>query len=132
MSSSPTDRYRRIDAVFDALLDLPPDEQMAYLDRTAGDDTELHGEVLVGEVRDGSLGLEVRLVGRDGRGDDRHRGRRDGQRGEPRDAQKQQRPPQGGAQPSQILKQPTALGAGLAMLLDIRSEPTIAAQVRAS
>jgi tRNA A-37 threonylcarbamoyl transferase component Bud32/tetratricopeptide (TPR) repeat protein len=46
MSSSPTDRYRRIDAVFDALLDLPPDEQMAYLDRTAGDDPELHGEVL--------------------------------------------------------------------------------------
>ena len=43
MSSSPTDRYRRIDAVFDALLDLPPDEQMAYLDRTAGDDPELHG-----------------------------------------------------------------------------------------
>jgi eukaryotic-like serine/threonine-protein kinase len=46
MSPSPTDRYRRIDALFDALLDLPPDEQMAYLDRTAGDDPELHGEVL--------------------------------------------------------------------------------------
>jgi eukaryotic-like serine/threonine-protein kinase len=46
MSSSPTDRYRRIDAVFDALLDLPPDEQMAYLDRAASDDPELHEEVL--------------------------------------------------------------------------------------
>ena len=46
MAPSPTDRYRRVDAVFDALLDLPPDEQMAYLDRTAGDDPELHAEVL--------------------------------------------------------------------------------------
>src|SRR6266498_5638000 len=46
MSSSPTDRFRRIDAVFDALLDLPPDEQMAYLDRTASDDPELREEVL--------------------------------------------------------------------------------------
>jgi eukaryotic-like serine/threonine-protein kinase len=46
MSPSPTDRYRRIDAVFDALLDLPPDEQRPYLDRTASADPELHGEVL--------------------------------------------------------------------------------------
>jgi serine/threonine-protein kinase len=46
MSSSPTERYRRIDAVFDALLDLPPDEQTAYLDRTAHDDPELREEVL--------------------------------------------------------------------------------------
>jgi eukaryotic-like serine/threonine-protein kinase len=46
MSSSPTDRYRRIDAVFDALLDLPPDEQMAYLERASSDDPELRGEVL--------------------------------------------------------------------------------------
>ena len=42
----PTDRYRRIDAVFDALLDLPRDEQMAYLDRTVSDDPELYAEVL--------------------------------------------------------------------------------------
>jgi tetratricopeptide (TPR) repeat protein len=41
-----TARFRRIDAVFDALLDLAPDEQMAYLDRAAGDDPELRGEVL--------------------------------------------------------------------------------------
>jgi tetratricopeptide (TPR) repeat protein len=46
MSSSPTDRYRRIDAVFEALLDLPPDEQTAYLDRAAPDDPELRQEVL--------------------------------------------------------------------------------------
>jgi eukaryotic-like serine/threonine-protein kinase len=46
MTPTPTDRYQRIDALFDALLDLPPDEQMAYLDRTAGDDPDLHGEVL--------------------------------------------------------------------------------------
>jgi serine/threonine-protein kinase len=46
MSLSPTDRYRRIDAVFDALLDLPPDEQMAYLDRAASDDPELRSEVM--------------------------------------------------------------------------------------
>ena len=31
MSPSPTDRHQRIDALFDALLDLPPDEQMAFL-----------------------------------------------------------------------------------------------------
>src|SRR4030095_10080843 len=46
MPSSPTERYRRIDAVFDALLDLPPDEQTAYLDRTANDDPGLREEVL--------------------------------------------------------------------------------------
>ncbi|HET7469474.1 MAG TPA: serine/threonine-protein kinase [Gemmatimonadales bacterium] len=46
MSPSPTDRNQRIDAVFDALLDLPPDEQMGYLHRAAGDDPELHEEVL--------------------------------------------------------------------------------------
>ncbi len=41
----PTDRTR-IDAVFDVLLDLPPDEQMAYLDRTAANDPALRSEVL--------------------------------------------------------------------------------------
>jgi len=46
MSPSQADRSQRIDAVFDALLDLPPDEQLAYLDRAAGDDPELHDEVL--------------------------------------------------------------------------------------
>ncbi len=43
---SPTERYRRIDAVFDAVLDLSPDEQTAYLDRTVNDDPELREEVL--------------------------------------------------------------------------------------
>ena len=46
MAASPTDRYRRVDAVFDALLDVPPDEQMAFAERAAGDDPELHAEVL--------------------------------------------------------------------------------------
>ena len=46
MSPSPADRSQRIDAVFDALLDLPPDEQLPYLDRAAGDDPTLHDEVL--------------------------------------------------------------------------------------
>ena len=45
MSPSPTDRFR-IEAVFDALVDLSTDEQMAYLDRTASDDPELREEVL--------------------------------------------------------------------------------------
>src|SRR2546425_12089187 len=43
--ASPAERFRRIDAMFDAALDLPPDEQKVYLDRTAGDDDELRGEV---------------------------------------------------------------------------------------
>jgi tRNA A-37 threonylcarbamoyl transferase component Bud32/tetratricopeptide (TPR) repeat protein len=45
MSPSPTDRFR-IEAVFDALVDLSTDEQMAYLDRTASEDPELREEVL--------------------------------------------------------------------------------------
>ena len=46
MSPAPSDRYQRIDAVFDALLDLPADEQMGHLDRAAGDDADLRSEVL--------------------------------------------------------------------------------------
>jgi tetratricopeptide (TPR) repeat protein len=45
MSPSPPERSR-IEAVFDALVDLSTDEQMAYLDRTASDDPELREEVL--------------------------------------------------------------------------------------
>src|SRR5262249_21236935 len=45
MPPSPADRAR-IDAVFDAVLDLPQHEQMAYLDRAAADDPELRSEVL--------------------------------------------------------------------------------------
>ena len=47
MSPSPTDRHQWIDALFDALLDLPPDEQMAFLDRAAANNPELHDEVLL-------------------------------------------------------------------------------------
>jgi serine/threonine-protein kinase len=46
MAPSPTDRDRRVDAVFDALLDVPPDEQMAFAERAAGEDPEVHAEVL--------------------------------------------------------------------------------------
>ncbi|HEX3275642.1 MAG TPA: serine/threonine-protein kinase [Gemmatimonadales bacterium] len=46
MPDSPTERYRRVDAVFDALLDLPPSEQLAYAERAAGGDAEVHAEVL--------------------------------------------------------------------------------------
>ena len=44
-SVSPAERFRRIDAMFDAALDLPADQQDAYLDGAAGDDAELRGEV---------------------------------------------------------------------------------------
>ncbi len=44
--TSPTERSQRVEAVFDALLDLPADEQMDYLHRTASDDPEVHREVL--------------------------------------------------------------------------------------
>jgi hypothetical protein len=46
MSSSPTDRSQRVDVIFDALLDLPTDQQTAYLDRAAGGDAEVYDEVL--------------------------------------------------------------------------------------
>jgi eukaryotic-like serine/threonine-protein kinase len=46
VSFSPTERPQRVDAVFDALLDLPTHEQMEYLDRAAGDDPEVRQEVL--------------------------------------------------------------------------------------
>ena len=46
MSALPTDRFQRIDAVFDAVVDLPIDEQTASLDRECGDDKELRAEVL--------------------------------------------------------------------------------------
>jgi tetratricopeptide (TPR) repeat protein/predicted Ser/Thr protein kinase len=46
VSSSPTDRYQRVDALFDALLDLPAPEQMPYLDRAAADEPEVYQEVV--------------------------------------------------------------------------------------
>ena len=41
-----TDRYARVDAVFDKVLELPPHEQAAYIERTCSDDPELRDEVL--------------------------------------------------------------------------------------
>ena len=46
MSGSSTDRFRRADAIFDAALDLPDDEQTAYVARACADDDELRVEVL--------------------------------------------------------------------------------------
>jgi serine/threonine-protein kinase len=46
VSSSPTERFLRVDAIFDAALDLPPEEQTAFVDRTCRDDAELRAEVL--------------------------------------------------------------------------------------
>jgi eukaryotic-like serine/threonine-protein kinase len=44
-SASPAERFRRIDAMFDAALDLSPEEQSAFLANAAGDDADLRGEV---------------------------------------------------------------------------------------
>jgi serine/threonine-protein kinase len=46
VNGSPTERFRRVDAVFDAVLDLPTAEQPAFLDRACADDPELRTEVL--------------------------------------------------------------------------------------
>jgi len=46
VSRSPNERFQRVDAVFDALLDLPTEEQQAFIDRECGDDAELRAEVL--------------------------------------------------------------------------------------
>jgi len=46
VSASPTDRFRRVDAVFDAVLDLPTAEQAAFIDRACSEDPELRAEVL--------------------------------------------------------------------------------------
>src|SRR5215218_2807542 len=40
-----TDHFRRVDAVFDAVLDLPTTEQAAFIDHACGGDTELRTEV---------------------------------------------------------------------------------------
>lgn len=46
MTSSPTDRFRRVDSVFDAAVDLPTGEQAAFIDRECGGDEALRAEVL--------------------------------------------------------------------------------------
>ena len=40
------DRFRRVDAVFDAAFDLPTAEQAAYIERACADDAEVRAEVL--------------------------------------------------------------------------------------
>ena len=46
MTGSPTERFRRVDAIFDAALDLPVEEQAAFIDRECGGDESLRAEVL--------------------------------------------------------------------------------------
>jgi hypothetical protein len=46
MSTSPTDRFRRVDTIFDAAIDLPTSEQTGFIDRECGADAELRAEVL--------------------------------------------------------------------------------------
>jgi eukaryotic-like serine/threonine-protein kinase len=64
VSGAATDHFRRIDAVFDAVLDLPMTEQAAFIDRACGDDAQLRTEVrqlLRAHYRTGSL-LDVSAV----------------------------------------------------------------------
>ena len=44
--STQTDRFRRVDDLFDRALDLPAAEQAAFIDRECGHDEELRGEVM--------------------------------------------------------------------------------------
>ena len=46
MSASPTDWFRRVDTVFDAVVDVPADQRAAFIDRACGDDQALRAEVL--------------------------------------------------------------------------------------
>jgi tetratricopeptide (TPR) repeat protein len=46
VSASPTDWFRRVDTVFDAVVDVPADQQAAFVDRACGDDEALRAEVL--------------------------------------------------------------------------------------
>ena len=41
------DRFRRVDALFDAALELPPADQAEYIDRACGDDSETRAGVLL-------------------------------------------------------------------------------------
>lgn len=46
MTASANERFRRVDAVFDAVLDLPTAEQAAFIDHACGDDGALRAEVI--------------------------------------------------------------------------------------
>src|SRR5688500_7722463 len=72
VSGSSTDRFRRADAIFDAALDVPDDEQTAYVARACANDTELRAEVLgllrashsAGGVLDGAAAqMAAQLIG---------------------------------------------------------------------
>ena len=70
MSASTNDRFRRVDEVFDAVLDLPTTDQAAYIDRACGDDAALRTEVIqllrahrrTGSVLDAPIAQLVPLV----------------------------------------------------------------------
>jgi tetratricopeptide (TPR) repeat protein/predicted Ser/Thr protein kinase len=46
VSPSANDRFQRVDAVFDAVLDLPTADQAAYIDRVCGNDADVRAEVI--------------------------------------------------------------------------------------
>jgi serine/threonine-protein kinase len=46
VSTIPTDRFHRVDTIFDAAVDLPLEEQGAYIDRICGGDEKLRAEVI--------------------------------------------------------------------------------------
>jgi len=46
VSASPTERLDRIDSLFDAAIDLPPDEQTAFVERACADDEAICARVL--------------------------------------------------------------------------------------
>ncbi|HKH92309.1 MAG TPA: serine/threonine-protein kinase, partial [Gemmatimonadaceae bacterium] len=46
MSASPTDRFVRVDSIFDAAVDIPAGERTAFIDRECGGDAALRAEVL--------------------------------------------------------------------------------------
>ena len=45
MSASPTERFRRVDSIFDAVVDLPPEAQAGFIDRACEGDDALRAEV---------------------------------------------------------------------------------------
>jgi tetratricopeptide (TPR) repeat protein len=46
VSASPTDRFRRVDTIFDAAVDVPATELTAFIDRECAGDEDLRAEVL--------------------------------------------------------------------------------------
>jgi tetratricopeptide (TPR) repeat protein len=46
VSASPTERFQRVNALFDAVLDLPAEEQIAFIDRASAGEPEIRAELL--------------------------------------------------------------------------------------